>query len=130
VRDLEAVLIQIVASASLLKRPIDLDLVESALRKVLPRAIAAGVDAERVVETVAAAFQTTAAALASTSLTAAVALALAAVALATALAATLDFLPLDDAAAAPVAVAVVRVESLSCSTCSCSRAPAISRSAA
>lgn len=65
VRDLEAVLIQIVASASLLKRPIDLDLVESALRKVLPRAIAAGVDAELVVATVATAFQTSAAALAS-----------------------------------------------------------------
>jgi chromosomal replication initiator protein len=65
VRDLEAVLIQIVASASLLKRSIDLDLVESALRKVLPRAIAAGVDAERVVATVATAFQTTPDALAS-----------------------------------------------------------------
>ncbi len=65
VRDLEAVLIQIVASASLLKRRIDLDLVESALRKVLPRAIAAGVDAERVVATVATAFQTTPEALAS-----------------------------------------------------------------
>lgn len=65
VRDLEAVLIQLVATASLLKRSIDLDLVESALRKMLPRLAAQGLDAERVVETVAAAFQTTPAALAS-----------------------------------------------------------------
>jgi chromosomal replication initiator protein len=65
VRDLEAVLIQLVASASLLKRAIDLALVESALRKMLPRLAAQGLDAERVVETVATAFQTTPAALAS-----------------------------------------------------------------
>ncbi len=65
VRDLEAVLIQLVASASLLKRAIDLDLVESALRKMLPRLAAQGLDIERVVETVATAFQTTPAALAS-----------------------------------------------------------------
>jgi chromosomal replication initiator protein len=65
VRDLEAVLIQLVASASLLKRAIDLDLVESALRKMLPRLAAQGLDSERVVETVATAFQTTPTALAS-----------------------------------------------------------------
>ena len=67
IRDLEAVLIQLVASASLLKRAIDLDLVESALRKMLPRLAAQGLDIERVVETVATAFQTTPAALASRS---------------------------------------------------------------
>jgi chromosomal replication initiator protein len=65
VRDLEAVLIQLVASASLLKRTIDLELVESALRKVLPSSAIGGVDPERVVETVAIAFQTTPSALAS-----------------------------------------------------------------
>jgi chromosomal replication initiator protein len=65
VRDLEAVLIQLVATASLLKRVIDLELVESALRKMLPRLAAQGLDVERVVETVATAFQTTPAALAS-----------------------------------------------------------------
>jgi chromosomal replication initiator protein len=65
VRDLEAVLIQLVASASLLKRTIDMDLVESALRKVLPRVAASGLDAARIVEAVATAFQTTPAALAS-----------------------------------------------------------------
>ena len=65
IRDLEAVLIQLVASASLLKRSIDLELVESALRKMLPRLAAQGLDIERVVETVATAFQTTQSALAS-----------------------------------------------------------------
>ncbi|MCU0667973.1 MAG: chromosomal replication initiator protein DnaA [Myxococcota bacterium] len=65
VRDLEAALIQIVASASLLKRPIDLELVESALRKVQPRAASSGLQAERIVETVATAFQTAPASLAS-----------------------------------------------------------------
>jgi len=65
IRDLEAVLIQLVASASLLKRSIDLELVESALRKMLPRLAAQGLDIERVVETVATAFQTTPSALAS-----------------------------------------------------------------
>ena len=64
VRDLEAVLIQLVASASLLKRTIDLDLVESALRKVLPRIEASGLEPERIVEAVATAFKTSAAALA------------------------------------------------------------------
>lgn len=65
VRDLEAALIQIVASASLLKRTIDLELVESALRKVQLRAETSGLRAERIVETVATAFQTAPAALAS-----------------------------------------------------------------
>jgi chromosomal replication initiator protein len=65
VRDLEAALIQIVASASLLKRSIDLELVESALRKVQLRTATSGLQAERIVETVATAFQTVPAALAS-----------------------------------------------------------------
>jgi chromosomal replication initiator protein len=65
VRDLEAVLIQLVASASLLKRAIDMDLVESALRKVLPRVAVSDLAPERIVEAVAVAFQTTAVALAS-----------------------------------------------------------------
>lgn len=65
VRDLEAALIQIVASASLLKRSIDLELAEAALRKVQPRAASSGLRAERIVETVATAFQTAPAALAS-----------------------------------------------------------------
>jgi len=65
VRDLEAALIQIVASASLLKRPIDLELVESALRQVQPRAPSSGLQAERIVEIVATAFQTAPASLAS-----------------------------------------------------------------
>jgi chromosomal replication initiator protein len=65
VRDLEAVLIQLVASASLLKRAIDLELVESALRKVLPRIAASGLESERIVEAVATAFKTAPAMLAS-----------------------------------------------------------------
>jgi len=65
VRDLEAALIQLVASASLLKRAIDLDLVESALRKVLPRIAASGLEPERIVEAVATAFKTAPATLAS-----------------------------------------------------------------
>jgi len=65
VRDLEAVLIQLVASASLLKRSIDLDLVESALKKMLPRIAPSGLEPERIVEAVAAAFKTSAASLAS-----------------------------------------------------------------
>jgi chromosomal replication initiator protein len=67
VRDLEAALVQILASASLLRRPIDPALVESALRKVLPRAGGAGPDPERIAEIVAAHFGTTAAALGSRS---------------------------------------------------------------
>lgn len=65
VRDLEAVLIQLVASASLLKRTIDLELVESALRKVLPRIAPSGLEPERIVEAVATAFKTSPATLAS-----------------------------------------------------------------
>jgi chromosomal replication initiator protein len=65
VRDLEAVLIQLVASASLLKRTIDLELVESALRKVLPRIAPSGLEPERIVEAVAIAFKTSTASLAA-----------------------------------------------------------------
>ena len=67
VRDLEATLIQLLASASLLRRPIDLALVESSLRKVLPHDGGAGVGPERIAELVAAHFGTTPAALASRS---------------------------------------------------------------
>jgi chromosomal replication initiator protein len=66
IRDLEAVLIQVVATASLTKCAIDLTLVESAARKAAPRA-ATGLVAERIVQTVASAFQTTPAALAARS---------------------------------------------------------------
>jgi chromosomal replication initiator protein len=64
VRDLESVLIQLVASASLLDCSIDLELTEQALRKVRP-ASEAGVRPDHVVETVAAFFQTTPGALAA-----------------------------------------------------------------
>jgi len=67
VRDLEAALVQVLASASLLRRPIDLGLVETALRKVTPRAAGGGLEPERVAEIVAAHFQLTATALASRS---------------------------------------------------------------
>jgi chromosomal replication initiator protein len=67
VRDLEAALVQLVASASLLRRPIDLPLVEAALRKVQPRGGAGGLDPEHIAEIVAAQFHTTPAALASRS---------------------------------------------------------------
>jgi chromosomal replication initiator protein len=68
VRDLEGALIQLVATASLLKRRIDRALCESALRKVQPAAGAGRrVDPEDVIEVVAAFFQTTPAALASRS---------------------------------------------------------------
>jgi chromosomal replication initiator protein len=67
VRDLEAALVQVLASASLLRRPIDLGLVEAALRKVTPRPAGGGLAPERVAEIVAAHFQLTAAALASRS---------------------------------------------------------------
>lgn len=67
VRDLEAALVQVMASASLLRRPIDLGLVEAALRKVTPRPAGGGLEPERVAELVAAHFQLTATALASRS---------------------------------------------------------------
>lgn len=53
VRDLEGVLIQLVASASLLKRPIDLELTEAALKKVAPPGRpGARLDPDAVIETV------------------------------------------------------------------------------
>ena len=67
VRELEGVLIQLVTSASLLKRPIDLELVEAALRKVGPPCGGRGLDPERVVEVVASYFRTTPEKLASRS---------------------------------------------------------------
>ena len=65
VRDLESVLIQLVASASLLGRSIDLVLTESALRKVMPRREL--LDPETVAQVVAVFFGTTAEVLASAS---------------------------------------------------------------
>ncbi|MEB2344645.1 MAG: DnaA/Hda family protein [Deltaproteobacteria bacterium] len=67
VRDLEAALVQVLASASLLRRPIDLALVEAALRKVTPRPPGGALEPERVAELVAAHFGLTATALASRS---------------------------------------------------------------
>ena len=57
VRDLEGVLIQLVASASLLKRPIDLDLTRAALHKLTPTLPTREVEPHEVVETVAAFFK-------------------------------------------------------------------------
>jgi chromosomal replication initiator protein len=68
VRDLEGVLIQLVASSSLLGRPIDLELTEAALRKLFPsRREARRIDPKAVIETVARFFRTTPEALASRS---------------------------------------------------------------
>lgn len=69
VRDLESVLVQLVASAALLKRPIDLALTEAALRKLAaPRAPLLGqLELDTVIEVVAAFFKTTPAALATRS---------------------------------------------------------------
>ena len=67
VRDLEAAIVQLVASASLLKRSIDLALVEAALRKVLPRPGGAHLDPERIAALVATHFGTATDALASRS---------------------------------------------------------------
>jgi chromosomal replication initiator protein len=58
VRDLEAALIQLVASASLLKRPIDETLTRAALRKLSPREEALALDPVEIVEAVAAFFRT------------------------------------------------------------------------
>ncbi len=68
VRDLEGALIQLVASASLLKRRIDRELTEAALRKVAPEAESAPRrEPEEIIQVVAAFFQTTPEALASRS---------------------------------------------------------------
>ena len=68
VRDLEGVLIQLVATASLLKRPIDLELTGAALRKVDPgRAGALRLEPRQITEVVARYFDTTPEALASRS---------------------------------------------------------------
>jgi len=68
VRDLEGALIQLVATSALLKRRIDRQLTEQALRKVSPHAAAGrSVEPRDVVEVVASFFQTTPAALASRS---------------------------------------------------------------
>jgi chromosomal replication initiator protein len=65
IRDLESSLIQLVASASLLKRPIDLDLTDAAVRKVVPegghRAL---LEPSQVIQIVAGFFGTTPEALA------------------------------------------------------------------
>jgi chromosomal replication initiator protein len=54
VRDLEGALIQLVATASLLKRPIDLALTEAALRKVTdPLGKSGGIGVDAVIQTVA-----------------------------------------------------------------------------
>ena len=67
-RDLTGVLVQLVASASLLSRPIDLELTEAALRKVAPeRQRAKHLAAGDVIDCVAAFFGTSADALASRS---------------------------------------------------------------
>jgi chromosomal replication initiator protein len=68
VRDLEGVLIQLVSTASLLKRRIDLDLTQAALRKVSdPATQALHLEPRHVIEVVAAFFRTNAATLASRS---------------------------------------------------------------
>ncbi len=66
VADLESVLIQVVASASLLKRPIDLALIEAALDKIAPRG-GSPLGPERVAEVVASFFGTSVHSLASRS---------------------------------------------------------------
>lgn len=58
VRDLEGVLIQLVASASLLKRPIDLDLTRAALQKIAPFAARRRLEPLDVINVVAAFFKT------------------------------------------------------------------------
>jgi chromosomal replication initiator protein len=68
VRDLEGVLIQLVASSSLLSRPIDLELTEAALHKLSPTQPAAPVlELRTIVEAVANFFRTTPEAMASRS---------------------------------------------------------------
>jgi len=68
VRDLEGVLVQLVTTASLLKRPIDLDLTEEALAKVSTlRTAKRRLDLATIIEVVARLYETTPAALASRS---------------------------------------------------------------
>jgi len=68
VRDLEGVLVQLVTTASLLKRPIDLDLTEEALAKVSTlRTAKRRLDLSTIIEVVARLYETTPAALASRS---------------------------------------------------------------
>jgi chromosomal replication initiator protein len=68
VRDLEGVLMQLVVSASLLKRPIDLELTEAAVKKVaLPEAPGGGLTLDSVIETVCVFFGVTPAQLRSRS---------------------------------------------------------------
>jgi chromosomal replication initiator protein len=68
VRDLEGVLIQLVSTASLMKRRIDLDLTQAALRKVSdPAAQGRHLEPRHVIEVVAAFFRSNAATLASRS---------------------------------------------------------------
>ena len=68
VRDLESVLIQLVASASLLKRPIDLELTRAALLKIAPPiALEPGLDVTTVIGVVAGFFRKRPEALASRS---------------------------------------------------------------
>lgn len=68
VRDLEGVLIQLVATAALLKRPIDLELTEASLQKVAPgSARVTRLGPEAVIGVVASFFKTTPAALSSRS---------------------------------------------------------------
>ena len=57
VRDLEGVLIQLVATASLLKRPIDEELTRAALHKLQPDPASQRLDPSEVLETVAAFFR-------------------------------------------------------------------------
>ncbi len=68
VRDLEGVLIQLVSSAALLKRPIDAELTENALRKITPSPEnEAMLDLDTVIDVVAKFFKTSPAGLASRS---------------------------------------------------------------
>ncbi len=67
VRDLEAVLVQVVASASLLKRPVDMELTLQALRKLDPIRRGPSLEIRQVIDLVATASGATAAALASRS---------------------------------------------------------------
>ncbi len=67
VRDLEGVLIQLVATASLLKRPIDLELTQAALHKLAPVPASRSLDPAAVIGVVAAFFGTRPEALAARS---------------------------------------------------------------
>jgi len=68
VRDLEGVLTQLVATATLLQRKVDLDLTEKALYKVLPAPVPDHVlDAEAIIDVVAGFFKTSPSSLASRS---------------------------------------------------------------